>query len=266
MFPFLIITIACGACSGFHALVASGTSCKQLKRETDAKVIGYGAMILEALVAAISVGCVMMLAVDNPLAKKAPNFIYACGIGEFLKVFGVPATFGISFGLLAFATFVYDTLDVCTRLGRYIIEELTGWKGRIGRWAATAIMVATPLLFVTQTARDAKGNVIPAWKAFWTLFGASNQLLAALTLLGVTVWLVKKYRARWAWAITGLPTLFMCVMSVWALVEIARAKVQGPSGWADPVPWAAVILIGLAALMVMEAARALMKTFQPVKQ
>lgn len=262
LFPFLFITIACGACSGFHAIVSSGTTSKQLRCEPDARPIGYGAMLLEALVAAVSLACVMILAVNDPTAKKAPNFIYANGIGEFLGVFGVAKAFGISFGLLAFATFVYDTLDICTRLGRYIIEELTGWKGRLGRWAATAIMAATPLLFVMRTATDAKGNAIPAWKAFWTLFGASNQLLAALTLLGVTVWLVHRYRARWIWFVMGIPTVFMYVVSVWALGLIVRAKLTQAGWWTDPIPWVAAILIVLAALMLVEAIIVLIRAWK----
>jgi len=253
LFPFLFITIACGACSGFHAIVASGTSSKQLRCESDARCIGYGTMLLEALVAAVSLACVMMLAVNDPMVKKAPNFIYANGIGEFLGIFGVAKAFGISFGLLAFATFVYDTLDICTRLGRYIIQELTGWKGRIGRWVAAAIMAATPLLFLMRTATDSTGKVIPVWKAFWTLFGASNQLLAALTLLGITVWLVHRYRARWIWFVMGVPTVFMYVVSVWALVLILRKKLALASWWSDPVSWVAAILVVLAALMLIEA-------------
>jgi carbon starvation protein len=262
MFPFLFITIACGACSGFHALVASGTSSKQLRCESDARVIGYGAMLLEALVAAVSLACVMMLAANDPMVKKAPNFIYANGIGEFLGVFGVAKAFGISFGLLAFATFVYDTLDICTRLGRYIIQELTGWKGRMGRWVATAIMAAMPLLFVMRVATDSKGNVIPVWKAFWNLFGASNQLLAALTLLGITVWLVHRYRARWIWLVMGVPTAFMYVMSVWALGLILRAKLAMATWWSDPVPWVAAILIVLSVLMLMEAVNVLVRAWR----
>ncbi len=253
LFPFLFIIIACGACSGFHAIVSAGTSSKQLRCEPEARIIGYGTMLLEALVAAVSLACVMMLATNDPMVKKAPNFIYANGIGEFLGVFGVAKAFGISFGLLAFATFVYDTLDICTRLGRYIIQELTGWKNRIGRCAATAIMAIVPLLFIMRTATDAKGNVIPVWKAFWTLFGASNQLLAALTLLGITVWLVHRYHAKWIWFVTGVPTVFMYVMSVWALVMIMYAKMSLPGWWSDPVPWVAAILIILAALMLVEA-------------
>jgi carbon starvation protein len=257
LFPFLFITIACGACSGFHAIVSSGTTCKQLRKETDARPVAYGAMLLEALVAVVALSCVMMLASGDPMLNKAPNFIYANGMAKFLAVFHIPAAFGVSFGLLAFATFVYDTLDICTRLGRYIIQELTGWHGRWGRWTATAVMAAAPLLFVMRTATDAKGNAVPAWKAFWTLFGASNQLLAALALLGVTVWLARVYRARWVWFVTGMPAAFMYAISVWALVEIIRMKLFKAGLWSDPVPWIAMILIVLAVIMLIEAFRAL---------
>jgi len=99
LMPLLFITIACGACSGFHALVASGTTSKQLRREPDAKLIGYGAMLLEALVAVVRSGCVMMLASSSPLVKDPkPNYLYANGIGSFLSVIGIPAAFGVSFG------------------------------------------------------------------------------------------------------------------------------------------------------------------------
>ncbi len=86
------------------------------------KVIGYGAMLMEAMVAVIALSTVMILAKDSEIINKSPNFVYASGIG-------INPAFGISFGLMAFTTFVYDTLDICTRLGRYIIQELTGVKG-----------------------------------------------------------------------------------------------------------------------------------------
>src|SRR6185369_3793428 len=103
------------------------------------------------------------------------------GIGSFMEVIGVPAALGVSFGLMAFTTFVYDTLDVCTRLGRYILQELTGMQGWAGRWLATAATAGLPLAFLIWQPADPQGR--PAWMIFWNLFGASNQLLAALTLL-----------------------------------------------------------------------------------
>ncbi len=166
---------------------------------------------------------------------------------------GIPVAFGVAFGLMAFTTFVYDTLDVCTRLGRYILQELTGRHDRLGRWGATAVTAAVPLFFLLQPpALDAAGKAIPAWKIFWNLFGASNQLLAALTLIGVTVWLWQTRRAWWVWLVTGVPAALMYVMSTWALVSIIQQKFADGLTY-DPVPWVAVILIGLAILMLLEA-------------
>ncbi len=258
--PMLFITIACGACSGFHSLIASGTTSKQLRRETDARPIGYGTMLLEAMVAVVSLCCVMVLTGDDPLTRQSPNFVYALGMGQFLEILGVPATIGVSFALMAFTTFVYDTLDVCTRLGRYIVQELTGLQGRVGGWLGTGLTAGVPLLFLLRPNLDANGNAVPAWKLFWSLFGASNQLLAALTLLGVTVWLWRTRRETWVWLVTGLPTAFMYVMSTWALVSITLPRFHDSDGWmlpADPVPWAGVVLLGLAAVMLLEALRAL---------
>ena len=258
--PMLFITIACGACSGFHSLIASGTTSKQLRRETDARAIGYGTMLLEAMVAVVRLCCVMVLTRDNPLTKQSPNFIYALGMGQFLEILGVPATIGVSFALMAFTTFVYDTLDVCTRLGRYIVQELTGLTGRAGAWLGTALTAGVPLIFLLRPNLDANGNPVPAWKMFWNLFGASNQLLAALTLLGVTVWLWRTRRETWVWLVTGLPTAFMYVMSTWALFTLTLPRFRTPEGWVvptDPVPWAGLVLLVLAAVMLVEAIRAL---------
>ncbi|MCC6695748.1 MAG: carbon starvation protein A [Candidatus Hydrogenedentes bacterium] len=263
MFPLLFITVACGACSGFHAIVSSGTTSKQLRKETDAKTVGYGAMLLEGMVAVVSLCCVMVLARDTVTGVKAsPNYIYSMGIGSFLETLGVPGKLAVTFALLAFTTFVYDTLDVCTRLGRYILEELFKLRGRTGRYLATAITAGTPALFVLQTVTDAKGNVIPAWKTFWGLFGASNQLLAALTLLGVTVWIWRTQQRRWVWYAVGLPTVFMYIMSAWALLRFVRTGFFLPD-WSfkgiggDAVSWAALVLIVLAALVLLEAIRVL---------
>ncbi|MCA9283663.1 MAG: hypothetical protein KDA22_00505 [Phycisphaerales bacterium] len=257
--PILFITIACGACSGFHCLIASGTTSKQLRRETDAKAIGYGSMLLEAMVATISLACLMMLPLDAAKGLQ-PNSIYAAGIGRFLAMVGIPMAVAVSFGLLAFTTFVYDTLDVCTRLGRYIIQELTGITGPTGRWGGTILTAGLPLFFLLTTPLDAQGRPVPAWKTFWALFGASNQLLAALALVGITVWLWRTRRAWWVWPVVGLPTLLMYVMSAWALggfvvdgfAPFARSLAVGDLP-RSPVPWVAVVLLALAALLLIEA-------------
>ncbi len=253
LFPLLFITIACGACSGFHALIASGTTSKQLRTEKDARSIGYGAMLLEAMVAIVSLCCVMLLAANSDLVQNPkPNFIYAQGIGSFMETFGIPAAIGVSFALMAFTTFVYDTLDVCARLGRYIVQELTGWTDAKGRWLGTVLTVGAPLYFLLQTVTDTSGKRVPIWQAFWSLFGASNQLLAALTLLGVTVWLWRTRRAAWVWFVTGIPMVIMYSMSTFALTNIVMAKFKAPGGL-DLVAWIAIVLVGLAVLMFVEA-------------
>jgi carbon starvation protein len=256
--PMLFITIACGACSGFHSLIASGTTSKQLRNEMDAKPVAYGSMLLEGMVAVVSLSCVMMFAEGSPELAGKPNQIYAHGIGKFLDVTGLPTQIGITFALMAFTTFVYDTLDVCTRLGRFILQELTGWRGTGGRILGTALTAGVPLFFILRHPSDA---ATPVWLLFWNLFGASNQLLAALTLLGVTVWLWRTRRAMWVWFVAGIPTVLMYVMSTWALMTMTVPKFRTSEGaWtapSDPVPWIGLVLLGLAALMLVEAVRVL---------
>jgi len=132
LFPFLFVTIACGACSGFHGLVCSGTTSKQVDRESHCQPVGYGAMLAEAFVALIAMVTIMIMTADQ--AKGLPaGTIYGNGIGRFMTlIIGEQnLAFAITFGAMAFSTFVFDTLDVGTRLGRYIIQELFGWRGTL---------------------------------------------------------------------------------------------------------------------------------------
>ncbi|MEM4409129.1 MAG: carbon starvation CstA family protein, partial [Candidatus Caldarchaeum sp.] len=263
LFPILFITVACGACSGFHSLIASGTTSKQLRKETDARFVGYGAMLMEGMVAVISLSTVMMLSFNSPLivdGEPKPNYIFASGIGGYLQGFGVPVVFAVSVMLMAFTTFVYDTLDVCTRLGRYVLQELFGWKDRLGSWLATGATVGLPLAYILFAPGDGR----PLWQVFWGLFGASNQLLAALTLLGLTVWLWRRYNARWAFLITGGPFLWMFTMSTWSLVRTVVGEIQKAHGL-NPVFWVAVVLIVLAVLMLIEGMRSLFVERPPAK-
>jgi carbon starvation protein len=252
LFPILFITVACGACSGFHALVSSGTTSKQLTTESHAKPIGYGAMLLEGMVACVACACVMIFAVDNDVLKRAPNFIYANGIGKFAQLIGIPATIGISFGLLAFTTFVYDTLDICTRLGRYIVEELTGWKNIWGKIIGSGLTTVVPLIFIFQHMTNPDGTVATAWSIFWGTFSASNQLLAALALVGVSVWVKTSIKTKFIWLVPFLPAVFMFVMSVWALIlAVINGWVYG-KGHAV-IPYVSAVLIVLAVMVAIEA-------------
>jgi len=207
LLPFLFVTIACGACSGFHGLVCSGTTSRQLDRETDAPAVGYGAMLLEGLIAVISLACVMMLGAKDPALGTGPDAIFAAGIARFSEVLGVPRDLGFAFGLLALTTFIYDTLDVCTRLGRYVLQELFGFGGGGGRVAATVLTLAPAMAFLAFTPPE-------AFRRVWTAFGTSNQLLAGLTLLGVAVWMRAEGRRHW---FVALPAAFLLAITGWSL-------------------------------------------------
>ena len=258
MVPMLFITVACGACSGFHSLVGSGTTSKQIKKEGDTKLVGYGMMLVEGIVAVIALATVMMLTKDDPLVSKSPNFVYASGLGSFMQLIGVSPAFGISFGLMAFTTFVYDTLDICTRLGRYIIQELTGFKSWAGKIFATLLTGGVPLILMLITLKDAAGNPVPAWSMFWKTFGASNQLLAGLALIGITVWLLNTAKFKKAWIFTFIPAVFMFIMSTWALIKmfLSYTVVEGvfafPAGAQIIIPIACLIYIVLAIWMAVE--------------
>ncbi len=254
LLPILFITIACGACSGFHSIVASGTTSKQLDRETDAKPVAYGGMLLESFLACISLVTVMILA--KPSGR--PDLTYADGVAVFMN----QATFGLvsvdvarQFGLLCFATFVFGTLDACTRLARYVLLELTGWEGKAGMVAATLLTLAGPAVVVALPPAVVGGQQVPVWRAFWNLFGTSNQLLAALALLGVTVWLSRKGRSVWY---TLGPTLFMLAMTMWSLVISVQVHVgrvaAGTVAAVHHVEFAVVMLLaGMAVWLVAEA-------------
>jgi carbon starvation protein len=245
LFPFLFVTIACGACSGFHGLVCSGTTSKQIARETHCRPIGYGAMLLEAFVALIALGTIM-------IAKggKAPGLVYGEGLGRFLGVIigEQHLALATTFGAMAFSTFVFDTLDVSTRLGRYILQELSGFQRRSAALVATAITCAVPLAFLLQAGPG-------SYMTFWTLFGTSNQLLASLSLLGITVWLKRSGRPYW---FAAVPMVFVMTITVTALVIQASNAFSKAAGldMAAVNGIVAVTLLGLAAGLVAYAVRA----------
>ncbi|MEW5702580.1 MAG: carbon starvation CstA family protein [Candidatus Zixiibacteriota bacterium] len=246
LFPFLFVTIACGACSGFHGLVCSGTTSKQVEKESHLQPVGYGAMLAEGFVALIALVTIMMITPAQTQGLK-PGTIYGNGIGRFLTLLigerNLP--FAVTFGAMAFSTFVFDTLDVCTRLGRYILQELSGRRDRVSAVVATLVTIALPVYFIA-------GAKEGAWVRFWTLFGASNQLLAALSLLTITIWL---YQARKRIAFTLLPMLFVLTITLWALIKLSLANFHAMQGvdvaFLNGV--AALALIMLAMLLAVTA-------------
>jgi carbon starvation protein len=252
--PFLFVTIACGAASGFHGLVCSGTTSKQIEKESDTKLVGYGGMLLEAFVALVALATIMIVAPE--LSKGvAPGRIYGDGIARFLTVaIGEEAfLFAATFGAMAFSTFVFDTLDVATRLGRYILQELTNAHDRTAAAIATAITAAVPALVLVSAGPG-------GYQIFWTLFGTSNQLLAALTLLAITVWLQQKGKRYW---FTVAPMIFLMTMTLWSLAGQALQFTRGllaPPPATSVIPQlangaVAVLLFALTAFLVYEAIR-----------
>jgi len=251
LFPFLFVTIACGACSGFHGLVCSGTTSKQIDKESHARPIGYGAMLAEGFVAFIALVTVMIASREVLFAPDGKALsagkIYGNGIGNFLTILigRDNLQFAITFGAMAFSTFVFDTLDVCMRLGRYIVQEIFGLPGRIGAIAGTLATVALPFILIFF----AKPG---SYLDFWTLFGASNQLLAGLTLLSITVWL---YKARRRIAFTLLPMLFVLTITLWALGLLVYGNLTASTGFDIKLVngIASLVLILLAIYLVLTA-------------
>lgn len=248
LFPFLFVTIACGACSGFHGLVCSGTTSKQIDREVHCHPIGYGAMLLEAFVAVIALATIMIVAPAAGGKASSPDAIYAGGVGAFLHALtGMDPVAATTFGAMVLSTFIFDTLDSATRLGRYILQELFNRRDRASGIATTTLTVVVPLAFLLVAGQG-------SFRLFWTLFGTSNQLLAGLSLLAITVWLKKQGRPIWY---TVGPMVLVMGVTVVALVLQARSLALAAVGTA---PWinglVSAVLLALAVTLVLYAARA----------
>jgi len=253
LFPFLFVTIACGACSGFHGLVCSGTTSKQIEKESHCRPVGYGSMLLEAFVALIALSTVM-IATSGELAGKAPGAVYGAGLGRYLAfVIGEEhLLFAITFGAMAFSTFVFDTLDVSTRLGRYILQELVGSSSPLVAALATGFTVGVPLLLLFGAGEG-------AYRIFWILFGTSNQLLAALTLLGISVWLHRSGKRSW---FVVAPMVFVMAVTLWSLLIQVLAVLRGIAASGLRLDTAtlngavSVLLVVLALVLLSEAVKA----------
>ena len=260
LFPILFITVACGACSGFHSIVASGTTSKQLMCESDARRIGYGGMLVEGIVAIIALGTVMGLTFSVDALRGDPVGLFSAGIGRFFGALGIPVRYGTMLGLLALSTFLLTTLDTCTRLARYVIQEFFGWDNTVVRlrWISTIITLVLPAIMAFMAYTTPSGQVIPVWRAIWPVFGATNQLLAGLALLAVTVWLKRTGRS---WLFTGIPMVFLIGMTLTATVMLIFSTTT-----ATPVRVISVFLFGLGVLMVVEAFRSLRKPNVPPEE
>ncbi len=250
LWPFLFITIACGAISGFHSLVSSGTSAKQVAQEEDAIAVGYGSMIMEGMLAvlviiAVAAGIGMgyqpkegaelfgaaawtthyaSWAAAAGLGSKIAAFVV--GSANMIAVLGIPKQIAIVIMGVFIASFAGTTLDTATRLQRYVIQELgSDLKAKFlqNKWIATAIAVVSALILAFATGPTGAGAM-----KLWPLFGAVNQALAALALITISSYLKKKGGLKWLF--TGIPAVFMSFMTIWALIVNEKNFIAAGNG------------------------------------
>lgn len=249
IWPMLIITIACGAISGFHSLVATGTSSKQVAGEVEARRVGYGGMILEgALAILVLVVVAAALPYDDYLkivwseAGSNPVLAFSLAVGGIIHhSFGISISLGSIIGILMIEGFVVTTLDSAVRLNRYLFEELWGLLFRKVPpmmqkfWFNSGLSVAIMFLLA----------YFNAFKLIWPLFGSANQFMAALALIAVSVWLYRRGRKSW---FTLIPAVFMVTTTIASLIYLL-INTYFPSG--NVVLIAADILLLALALGVI---------------
>lgn len=295
--PFLFVTIACGAVSGFHCLVSSGTSSKQLRCETDAHAVGYGSMLLEAFLAIlviVAVGAGIGLgwpqAHPGVTGSALWQTIYAdwskvtggsaiaafvVGSGNLLGALGIEATFARALMGVLVASFAGTTLDTATRLQRYVVQELAGtllptgaaWTPQRPRPAslgplqwplwllttphgATLFAVGSAFLLALMPAPGKPWNLTTLGTGgliLWPLFGATNQILAGLSLIVVSFYLLRRGLPTW---IATVPMVFMLAMPAWALATDVQRWWAGGS-WA--LVAVAALMLTVEAWMIVEA-------------
>ena len=230
IWPMMFCIVACGAISGFHCLVAGGTTGKQLSKETDARRVGYNAMLLESLLAVcvlLAIGAAMNFAdyksivwPTDPAIKSNPILGFSLAAGQlFNRGLGIPVALGTVFGILLVEGFVITTLDAAVRLNRYLFEEL---------W--TIVFRKAPALLRRYWLNSGLSVVLMwvlaysnAFNALWPIFGTANQLLAALSLLAVSAWLLLRKKRT---AVTLVPAVFMFLTTLASLLILLMGYIR----------------------------------------
>ncbi len=254
LFPALFVTVACGAVSGFHSIVASGTTAKQLNKETDGKLIGYGGMLIEGVLAILALIAVSALGgsqFTEILISKGPVTAFSIGVANFIEsipFLSVTAATATNFVALAVTAFALTSLDTATRLGRYTFQEffeISGSKEQSflvkNRFAATAVTVlfGAALTFSGQT------------MAIWPVFGSANQLLAALALLAITVW-VANLKENYLFVL--IPMIFMFGVTLTALGMLFYTNISNDNyvlSFISVLLFLLAILLGIKSYLVL---------------
>ncbi len=253
MFPILFVTVACGSISGFHSLVASGTTSKQLDKESDAKLVGYGSMLLEAVLAVVALIAAAMLTTGEYsaiMAERGPIAVFSSGVGGFMASLGIARDHAVTFVSLTVSAFALTSLDTCTRLARFLFQEFFDSASTpvdrknvlaTNRFIGTSVVVLLGALLVFSGSST----------EIWPVFGAANQLLAALALLAVAVWLA---RSRMPNAFAVIPMVAMFCITLTALGRLMLKNAQAQN-WTLAI--ASCVLLALALILIVQSALAL---------
>ncbi len=265
LFPTLFVTIACGAISGFHSLVASGTASKQIKNERDMLPVSFGAMLMEVMLAVVSLVCVAFLASGATIPEGNPPQIFASAIATFLTKLGIPESFSTTLILLAVSAFGLTSLDSVARIGRLSFQEffINTDKSDEEQSIITKIFankyVATILTLVLAFILAKRG-----YADIWPLFGSANQLLGALSLIACAVFL--KHTKRQGWML-WVPMICMLLITFSALgLKIASLVGSLMTAFDFGNALQLVFAVLLLALGVVVAIMGIKKLFVPVKE
>ena len=249
LFPVLFVTVACGAISGFHSLVSSGTSSKQLDNERNAKLIGYGSMLIEGLLAICAIISVAYVSADKLpelLKNGGPVNAFSQGTATFMTAIGLDFNLSTEFVALTISAFALTTLDTATRLGRFIFQEMVttkaGANSPLGkavsnRYVATGITIALAWIMSTGS-----------YLTIWPIFGTANQMLAALALLAIAAWLKKSKRNH---LMITIPMYFMFAVTFCSLGQLIYANLG--KNWL--IVGVSTVLAVLSAALAVEAFR-----------
>ena len=267
LFPFLFITVACGACSGFHSLISSGTSSKQINNEKDAQIIGYGSMIIESalgVISLIAIGVVWSQSSAGGGEKfllSAPPTIFAGGIATMFASFAGEKSYATIYNLftLAVSVFALTSLDSATRLCRYLFGELLTPEGKTREdLSGAAKFFATPVVSTVLMASIGCFMGFMGLSQIWSVFGAANQLLASIAMLAVCTWLGKIGKNN---KMFYFPMVFMLCATIVALcftIINGFKAIAGGAAWGTyfQVIWS-IILVVLAVILAATAFKTL---------
>ena len=263
VFPFLFITIACGAISGFHSLVSSGTTAKQIDKEPDARYVGYMGAVGEGSLAtgAVLAATAGVAATRADWDKLYPDFSTASGgavgnfvngVGVFANNLGIPLDLAVIFAAVVVISFAATTMDTGVRLQRYVVQEIAeiaGWH-KLARnlTLASIVAVVVPLAMALLPGGGDQGYT---FGVLWQLFGTTNQLTAGLALAVIAVWVAQRKRNI---VPVVIPLVFLLIMTTWALVVNLKNFVAGDQWVLAPLD---AIIFVLAMWLIVEAAMAL---------